>query len=149
MIEPDHIPKIADIAMPSLRRSCFHSQPRADGRRKHGTAIFLRLPFEQFPTRHRNQTRPNVLLFQFALRFDDQTHFRAGRDQNDIGVAVRRFGQDIAPRFKPRLRRIGCGLKSAHPGGSGSRRLAVRGLKRNTPGVRGFVRVAGPDHDQP
>ena len=32
---------------------------------------------------------------------DDQTHFRSGRDQNDLGPAVRRLGQDVGPTFQP------------------------------------------------
>ena len=101
MVEANHVAKIADVAMPSLRRSCFHSQPRADRRRKHGASIFLRLRIEQFPTGHGHEARLNILLFQFALRFDDQTHFRSGRDQNDLGPAVRRLGQDVGPAFQP------------------------------------------------
>ena len=75
MIEPNHVSKIADIAMPSLCRPCFHCEARADQRRKHGAAIFLRLRIEQLPAGHGDQTRLNVLLFQLMLRFDDQAHF--------------------------------------------------------------------------
>jgi hypothetical protein len=74
MIEPNHVAKVADLAVPSLRRSCFHCQPRADQRGKHGAAIFLRLRIEQLPAGHGYQTGLNVLLFQLTLRFDDQTH---------------------------------------------------------------------------
>ena len=73
---PITLAKIADVAMPSLRRSCLYSQPCANRRRKHGTTIFLHLRIEQFPTRHGHQARLNILLLQFQLRFDDQTHLR-------------------------------------------------------------------------
>ena len=91
----------------------------------------------------------NVLLFQFALRFDDQTHFRTGRDQNDFRLSVRRLSQDVSPAFQA----IGGGVAATVQGrhilaGQDQRDGTVRGLKRHSPGVRSFVGVAGPDHDQ-
>ena len=62
MVEPYHVAKFADVAMPSVRRPYLHSQPRAAQWRKHGAAILLFFRIEQLPTGHGHEARLSVLF---------------------------------------------------------------------------------------
>src|SRR5437867_8297960 len=52
-LDAEHITRVADIAVPTLRRARFDCQPRTHCGRQHGVAVGLRKRIEELPARHR------------------------------------------------------------------------------------------------
>ena len=85
----------------------------------------------------------------FSRRRDDQADFRAGRDQDQVGLAVRRIGQNVgaAPQA------IGGGKLRAVERRhilprQYQRHRPIARFQRDAPGDGGFVGVAGADDDE-
>ena len=89
----DDVARVADPAIPAERvarpRPRAAPSPPAAARASRYAAVLL---LEQLPRRHRHQPHPNALARAARRRRDDQRHLRAGRDQDESGVAVRARG---------------------------------------------------------
>ena len=136
-------PRSADVAMPTLRHAGLDREPRADRRRQHRVAVLPRLGLEQLPARHRDDARLDALLQQLLPRRHDQRDFRAGGDQDQIGLAARRIGQDVgaAPQAVGRGELRAVERRHVLPRQHQRHRPVAR-LQRDAPGDGGLVGVA-------
>src|SRR6187200_1734993 len=94
-LHADHVAAGADVALPSKRGALFDGNPRLDRRRQYALAVLRGLIVEQFPRRHADDSTSDALLAQRVVSGDTQRDFAAGGDQQDLGVAPRRFGKNV------------------------------------------------------
>jgi hypothetical protein len=90
--DAEHTTRVADIAVPALRRTRFDGQARSDRRRQHRFTLSLGQSIEQLPARHRHAAHGVTFCIQTLRGRDDQAHLRAAGDQDQIGLAVARIG---------------------------------------------------------
>ena len=92
----DRLAPRPDVAVPAQRRRLLDRDPRGDRRRQHLVAVVLVLLVEEVPGRQADDARAHAVGDQLLVRLDRERDLAAGRDQDQLGVAVRRVGEHVA-----------------------------------------------------
>ena len=81
--------------MPADGRAGLDGQALAHGGRQYLFAIGFILVLKQFPARHTHHAGGRAVLLQHFLGLHRQGYFRAGGNEDDVGLAAVGFAQDI------------------------------------------------------
>ena len=107
----------------SKRGALFDGDPRLHRSGQYALAVVRGLILEQFPRGHADDSTSDALLAQRVVSGDTKRDFAAGGDQQDLGVATRRFGKNVgvlSPDAGPYFVRsnVGSGWRSTSATGS-------------------------------
>ena len=94
-LDSNGIAPVSHGVAPTLRHSGFHGQ-LGNLRRKHPSAIVLRLLVEQFNGGHGDDPCTDPLSRQYLLSVQGRVNLRAGSYQNDFGRPSLGFRQNVA-----------------------------------------------------
>ena len=142
-------PLWTDIALPSNRRRLFDRDPRRDGGRQNGVAVFLRLLVEQLPAGHADDAAANALRREVLVSGDAEVHFAAGRQQQDVRRAARCVGKHVGAASDAAGRRVlGPVKRRQRLSREHQHGWLVAKLHDHTPGFGDFVGVARTQRDQ-
>src|SRR5262245_25459241 len=94
-LHADHVAAGADVTLPSKRGPLFDGDSRRHRRRQYALAVLRRLIVEQLPGRHADDSTSDSLLAQSLMSGGAQRDLAAGGDQQDLGVATRRFRKNV------------------------------------------------------
>src|SRR5438874_1295469 len=103
-LHADRRPRRADVLMPAEGRGLFDRHPGTHARRQHRVSIFGALMLEELPRRHRHHARRDALGTELLIRLETQRDLAAGRQQQDVGRAAARLGQDVRSLANPARR---------------------------------------------
>src|SRR5262249_17411824 len=105
-LHPDDAAKRSDVALPAEGRCLLNGDAQFHRRRQHAVTVLGSLVVEDVPRWHRNNPRPNALEEQRLVGVYSQTHFTAGRNQNDVRISAARISKHIRPARHSRCRRV-------------------------------------------
>ena len=142
-----------DIARPAQRGGLFHRDARGHRRWQHVLAILRMLAtvvLEDLPRGHADHAGLDALGLELFIRLEAQRDLAAGRQQQHLGGAVLRLGQDIRATLDALRRGIGGAIQ-------GRQRLAgqdqghglVAELHDHPPGFDDLVGIRRAQGDQP
>ncbi len=137
-LEAEYDSVIADPAIPRHRVRGFY-RDTLNSLRQHATAIRFVLAGEELVAWHADCARTDAVSFQPLLRVENESHFRAARDENHFGRTARRISENVGPSREPGRRRVlrpvdeRQFLSSQH---QSDRTLFM--LERNPPGLGGL-----------
>ena len=95
MLDRDAPALVADDASPGQGDAGLHRDAGADRRGQHALAVGGILLVEPLEGRGRDDPRADALGGQRLAGGDGELHLGAGRDEDHIGCAVRRVGEDV------------------------------------------------------
>ncbi len=148
-VHSDDRPTVTHIAVPPQSRCLLDADPRPHGRRQHFVAVLPRLAVEQLPTRHAHHARLDATRRELIARRQREVHLRPRRQQDHIGLAVRRVGEHVGPLRDTRGRREDRPIEGRQvlPRQDHRGRLIVE-LDEDPPGLDDLVRVGRSEDEE-
>jgi hypothetical protein len=96
----------ANESLPAKRRCLFHGHPGGDRRREDRFTIrrvLAAMVLEHLPGRHADNTRFDSFRFKLLVRLHAHGDLAPGGQQQDVGTAARRVGQNVRAPAQPLL----------------------------------------------
>ena len=135
------------VSFPAESRPFLDGHPGFDNPRQNAIAIRLILCFEQPPAGHADDASLDSLAGKLLVCLDAQRNLAAGSEQENVGVAVGRVGEDVRTALQASCGGVFCSVQ----GGQCLTRKdeshwRVVLLHDDFPGLDHLTRIAWADH---
>src|SRR5581483_10570740 len=104
-IDPERDAAAAEEALPAERRRGLDRDTRGDAREEHRLLVARLLLGEELPARHRDDAHAHARSLERLARGERDVDLGAGREDDRVGLSLRRVGEDVAAAREPRGRR--------------------------------------------
>ena len=145
---PDHGAGRADPAVPAERAALLHRDPGRHRGRQDLLAVGGRLLVEQLHRRHAHHPRPDPVGGELLVGVDGHPDLAAGGDEDDVGVALGRVGEDVGAAGDPGRGGVAGAVQGRQRlAGEHQRHRLVPDRHEHAPRLDDLVGVAGPHVD--